>query len=118
MKYAELKKGDQTLIPKCWIADSFVSRFMGLMGKKEIPEGEAVCFPKCNSVHTFFMRFSIDVIRLDAHGMVIDVVSGLKPWRMLAPSMKVKHMVEMSSQRSKELGITTGEKLTCNGAWI
>ena len=117
MKQVELKKGNQTLVPKCWVANSFVSRFMGLMGKKGIPADEAVCFPKCNSVHTFFMRFPIDVIRLDGNGVVIDVVLGMKPWRMLAPSMKVKHMVEMRSQRSQELGIVAGEKLSCEGVW-
>ena len=51
------------------IASSFLKRLFGLMGKKEIDYG--MLFPKCNSIHTFFMKESIDVIGLDENNEVI-----------------------------------------------
>lgn len=51
------------------IANTFLKRLFGLMGKKEIDYG--MLFPKCNSIHTFFMKESIDVIGLDENNEVI-----------------------------------------------
>lgn len=51
------------------IASSFLKRLFGLMGKKEIDYG--MLFPKCNSIHTFFMKENIDVVGLDENNEVI-----------------------------------------------
>lgn len=51
------------------IAKSFFKRLFGLMGKKEINYG--MLFPKCNSIHTFFMKENIDIIGLDENNEVI-----------------------------------------------
>jgi hypothetical protein len=54
----------------------------GLLGKKELPKGEALWIKPCFSVHTFFMRFAIDVIFLNKTNQVIAAVSNLTPNRM------------------------------------
>lgn len=51
------------------IANSFYKRLKGLMGKKNIDYG--ILFPKCNSIHTFFMKENIDVVGLDENNEVI-----------------------------------------------
>ncbi len=51
------------------VASSFPKRLFGLMGKKEIDYG--MLFPKCNSIHTFFMKENIDVVGLDENNEVI-----------------------------------------------
>lgn len=116
MKSEALKTGERTLIPRLWIARDFFSRFKGLMGRRGLPDDEAILFPKCNSIHTFFMRFPIDVVRVDANGKVIDV-KVVRPWRMMAPSLATKHIIEMREARSRELGISTGTQLKVNGVW-
>ena len=117
MDCTALTMQDKELVPKCHIAKSFFSRLMGLMGKKGISENEALLFPQCNSIHTFFMRFPIDVIFVSADGVVVDIVERMRPWRMLMPRSGAKHTIEMRAQRSRELGIGVGAKLNCKGVW-
>lgn len=117
MTSTALKMQDRVLIGKCQIARSFLSRFMGLMGRTELPKDEAILFPKCNSIHTFFMRFPIDVVMVDAKGKVVAVRESLKPWRMTPPRFDVKHIIELSAFRSRELGITAGTQLEVQGVW-
>lgn len=117
MVASALKKEGRELIPKCWVARDPFSRFLGLMGKKSIPANEAVAFPRCNSIHTFFMRFPIDVLLVGDGGEVVDVVEAMRTWRLMLPRRKVRHVVELAAGRCRELGIAQGARLTCEGAW-
>ena len=63
--YLKLGKNKYNII----IAKSFFKRLIGLMGKKDINYG--MFFPKCNSIHTFFMKENIDVVGLDENNEVI-----------------------------------------------
>ena len=117
MQTIALENQDRVLIPKLRVARSFLSRFMGLMGKRGIAADEALCFPKCNSIHTFFMRFPIDIVFVGTDGTVIDVVEGLRPWRLLLPRSKARHTVEIAARRARELGIRVGDRLRCQGVW-
>lgn len=117
MRVTELKKENVVLIPCCEIAESFEHRFLGLMGRKEIVAEKALVFPRCNSVHTFFMRMPIDVIFVSESGIVKEVLESLGPWRMLLPRSGVRHTVEMQAERAKALGIRAGDKLYCKGVW-
>ena len=51
------------------IADTFYKRLTGLIGQKNINFG--MLFPKCNSIHTYFMKENIDIIGLDKNNEVI-----------------------------------------------
>ena len=64
------------------VADTLFTRMKGLLGKKELPQGEALCIKPCFSVHTFFMKFPIDVIFLNKKNQVIAAVRNLKPNRI------------------------------------
>ena len=62
------------------IAESFLSRFCGLMLRKNLPEGRGLLLAPCNSVHMGFMRFAIDVIYLDENFCIKKIVRNLRPW--------------------------------------
>ena len=117
MKNGELKKGERVLIARCALATGFFSRFLGLMGKRGISPEEAICFPKCNSIHTFFMRFPIDILFLSKEGEVIEVVEALGPWRLLLPRRGVAHTLELAAHLSKALGIVCGDRLKMEGVF-
>ena len=117
MKMVELKKNGQTLIRKCRIAADFFTRFLGLMGKMQLREDEALCFPKCNSIHTFFMRIPIDVLFVSKSGKVIEVLPTLKPWKMLLPRLKAAHVIEMKSALAAKLEISVGDQLEIAGVF-
>jgi len=61
---------------------NFKDRLLGLMFKKNIKK--ALCFPKCNSIHTFFMMVPIQVIITDKNNIVL-YNSIIKPWKILPP---------------------------------
>ena len=115
METKPLKMKDKTLIPKCGIATDFMSRFWGLMGRTEMSAEEALLFPKCNSIHMFFMKISLDIVFLAKDGTVVEVIEGLPPWRMLLPRRKVAHTLEMATGLARKLGIVPGEKLDWGG---
>lgn len=111
MKKALLRIADRILIDHCWVAEGFFSRFRGLMGRRALPDEEGILFPACNSIHTFFMRFPIDVVFLSQDGRVIEIVEDLPSWRLLLPRTRARHVLELRSHRSRELGIAVGSQL-------
>lgn len=86
----KIKVGLTVYTPK--VCTSFVSRFWGLMGKKNIQE--ILCFPRCNSIHTFFMREAIDVIMTDKKGHILYAYKNLKPWHLIFPKKQVYYTFE------------------------
>lgn len=115
MTLKELKRNGQTLIPRLEIANTFFSRFWGLMGKKNLDLASGILFPNCNSIHTFFMKFPIDVILLSREGRVVEIREAVNPWGLLLPVKQASHVIELSALSAKNLGIFPGEKLDCEG---
>ena len=54
----------------------------GLAGLDALPPEAALHIPRCRSVHTFTMRFALDLIWLDAHGRLVRVDSAVPPRRL------------------------------------
>lgn len=74
---------------------NFWKRFKGMMFlKKKLSYG--FCFPKCNSIHTFFMRQNIDVIMTSRDGTILYYYHNLKPWRIILPKKNVYCTYEFS----------------------
>jgi uncharacterized protein len=94
----------------CRVARSFFSRLCGLMGRRELPAGHGMLFPRTRSVHTHFMRFSIDVVFLDADNRIVSVLSGLRPWRT-ASSRCARSVLELRAGESERLGLAVGDAL-------
>ena len=112
-----LTKGGVVLYESCRVANTFFSRFLGLMGQSSVPEDEALVFPKCNSVHTFFMKIPIDVIFVSKTGKVIKVFSELHPWRLLLPIKGAAHAIELMSRGADKKNIRVGDQLICPGVF-
>lgn len=77
---------------KVYYVDKFYNRFIGLMFKKNIDY--CLCFPKCNSIHTFFMLESIDVIMTDKDNNILYTYKNLKPWKVILPKRNVYYTYE------------------------
>lgn len=73
-------------------ATKFIDRLIGLMFKKNITYG--LCFPKCNSIHTFFMFCPIDVIMTDKNNNILYTYQRLRPWRIIFPKRNVYYTYE------------------------
>ena len=77
------------------VANTFLTRLRGLLGRKEFREGEALIIDPCNSVHTIGMRFSIDVLFLDRENRVIGLRRGISPNRMTSIFWNSRRVVEL-----------------------
>ncbi|RJQ31486.1 MAG: DUF192 domain-containing protein [Peptococcaceae bacterium] len=96
------------------IASSFSRRLKGLIGKACLPPEEAMIILPCNSVHTFFMRFPIDVIFVDKNAVIIHIIEKLKPYKF-SPIIKGSYLViELAAGRIAETGTAVGDQLQLN----
>ena len=77
----------------------------------------AIVFPHCNSIHTFFMRFPIDVVFLDRHGQITELVPNVKPWRILLPRLAARHVLELSSNKISAAALRVGGKIQIEGVF-
>jgi uncharacterized membrane protein (UPF0127 family) len=58
------------------------ARRKGLLGRDSLPEGTALVIAPSNAVHTFFMRFAIDVAFVTREGRIVKTRAAVRPWRM------------------------------------
>jgi uncharacterized membrane protein (UPF0127 family) len=77
----------EVLVAKLEIADTFWRRFRGLQFRRPLAPDAGLLLTPCRSIHTHWMQFSIDVAMLDEEGVVIEILPGMKPWR-IAPHVR------------------------------
>ena len=92
-------------------ARTFMSRLVGLLGKRSLAPGEALVIDPCTSVHTAFMRFPIDVLYVNRDGEVIKVVPDLKPFRLSAAGSMRCYVIELPSGAAAATGTLVGDRL-------
>ncbi|AVZ75051.1 hypothetical protein SLUN_25560 [Streptomyces lunaelactis] len=90
------------------IAASYGARRRGLLGRDGI-EG-AILLTPCNSVHTFRMRFSIDVAYLNRGLRIVDVHT-MKPGRFGRPRLRARHVLEAEAGAMAAWGLRPGVRL-------
>ena len=84
MKFGALyRAGSSTcLIPSVRKTATTLERMRGLLGRPPLQAGEGFLIAPCPSVHTFGMRYALDLVFLDPAGRVLKLVRDLRPWRM------------------------------------
>ncbi|HEY3825358.1 MAG TPA: DUF192 domain-containing protein [Bryobacteraceae bacterium] len=63
-------------------AESSAQRRTGLLKHHKLDEGTGLWIVPCEAVHTFFMKFALDLIYLDRRHRVRGIVRALQPWRL------------------------------------
>jgi uncharacterized protein len=110
MKTAVLTLGDGTVLSdRCHLALSPLARMRGLLGRSGLEPGESMLFRPAGSIHMMFMRFAIDAVFCDRDLEVLDVVSGLRPWRMAA-KRGAKVVIELGEGAAA--GVVPGDHLS------
>jgi uncharacterized protein len=66
------------------VARTRLARLLGLALRRAPPDGWALLIPRCCSIHTFGMRFAIDVVFLGAGGRVLRVERAVRPGRVVS----------------------------------
>jgi uncharacterized protein len=84
---------------------------IGLLGHAKLADGEALVFPRCNSIHTIGMRFAIDVVFVDQNWSVVSIEEGLVPGRLIAPVWNAWGVIEAASGASRACELQKGDLL-------
>jgi uncharacterized membrane protein (UPF0127 family) len=91
------------------VAASFFTRFLGLMGRK--PSDYGLLLIPCNSVHTCFMRYDLDVFFLDRDYKVLAIRRDMKPWRVTSIIREARMVLELPSSLNALKHIEEGTRL-------
>ena len=106
-KFYEVKLGQDVIVKRLQLADSFTTRLVGLMFKGPPADKDGLLFEDCRSLHTHFMTYPLDVVFLDKgtpiHSLyfldkndrVVRVIKEMKPWRMTRPYFKASKAFEV-----------------------
>jgi hypothetical protein len=97
-------------IARLEIARSNWQRMRGLLGRSGLPRGQGMLIERCSSIHTFFMKFALDVIFLDSGWEVRRVVRDLRAWRV-AGSPGARRVVELAAGALEGTDLAIGDAL-------
>ena len=90
------KTKNTVVAQKARIADTFLSRLVGLLNKSSISPEEALVIARCQSIHMFFMRFAIDAIFVNTENKVVGLVEGIGPFKLSPIFLKASYVIELS----------------------
>lgn len=99
------------LVEQGRVADTFWTRLKGLIGARELPDGDGLLITPCNSVHCMFMSIPIDVVYVDANDRVVDIDRDMKPWSVGRPRRRARYVIELPAGTATRLGVQPGDEL-------
>jgi uncharacterized membrane protein (UPF0127 family) len=100
-----------TMIEQLEIADTFGKRLKGLLGREDLSENAGLLIRHCNSIHTFFMKFSIDVLFLDKNLKVKKCVANIGPHELIWPVFGAHSVVELKAGVLQKTNTKVGDQL-------
>jgi len=103
--------GGSLVCDACVIAESPWLRMKGLLGRRDLPDGEGILLRPATSIHMAFMRFPIDAVFLARDLTVLKVVRDLAPWRM-ASRRRAHSVLELPAGTCERHGVREGDRLT------
>ncbi len=97
-----VKSNQKVIAERVEVADTFFKRFKGLMGRKSIDDKAGMLFYGCSSIHSFFMRFTIDVVYLSKDFTVVGVET-IAPWRIGRIFKGARNVLELAQGAAKDI---------------
>ena len=93
------------------IADTFLTRLIGLMGRKRLDAGCGLLIKPSSGIHTIGMRFAIDVVALNKNMVVLKLWPRVVPFRMTGINLRIHSMLELPPGQIEHSGIQVGDQL-------
>lgn len=104
------ERNNRTVARTLTTAFDSASRRKGLLQHHSLADGSALIIAPSNAIHTFFMRFSIDVVFVSRGGRILKLKTALPPWR-LAASLRAFAVIELPAGALHQAGAKTGDTL-------
>jgi uncharacterized membrane protein (UPF0127 family) len=112
MPQVALANDDGTVVCEhCHLAETMFTRLRGLLGRKGLAVGEGLLLRPASSIHTAFMRFTIDAVFIDRENRIVKVAAELRPWRMAA-CRGSRAVLELPAGEAARRGMRPGVSLT------
>ena len=92
----------EVLCHRMIVASNTLSRMKGLMFSEELPDCDGFLIRPGNSIHTFFMRYPLDVVFMDNNFKIVKVLYDLNPWRMTWIYFRSVQVLEMKAGTLKK----------------
>ena len=93
-KLYRLSADSRVLADQVEVADRFWQRAVGLMGRRNLPPGHALLITPCSAVHTFFMRFPLDLVFIDRNFRVARIIREVRPARLCSGGRQAYAVLE------------------------
>lgn len=105
-----LESTGRVVVPDLEVAVDSATRKKGLLGRDGLAEGTGLVIAPTNAVHTFFMRFPIDIVFVSRPGAIVKVRAGVPAWR-LAAALTGYAVIELAAGGAARAGLQTGERV-------
>ena len=99
---------DGQVVAAADLADGYVDRLRGLLGRANY-DG-AMLLPRTRSIHTFGLRFAVDVAFLDKD-MVVVAMARVRRWRVTLPRVQGRQVIEAQAGSFDRWGVRLGDRL-------
>ncbi|MCU7906772.1 MAG: DUF192 domain-containing protein [Candidatus Thiodiazotropha sp. (ex Epidulcina cf. delphinae)] len=96
------------------LADGYLSRLSGLLGKKRLNDSEGLLLKRCSAVHTIGMRYPLDLVFMDRQGKVLKCREGVKPCRAVAGG-GAYYTLELNQGVIRKQGIAVNDRFVWQG---
>ena len=113
-RFQLVDESGRVVVPRLETAIDSASRKKGLLGRDSLPEGMALLIAPTNAVHTFFMRFAIDIVFVARDGRVVKVRRAVPAWR-IAAAWGGYAVIELAAGGAQRAGIEPGDRVAVRG---
>lgn len=93
------------------VADSVLSRLVGLLGRRSLDPESGVWIVPCNTIHTIGMLFSIDVVLVDKDFKVVGLHEFVRPFSITRPNFRAESVIELPPHTIFRSGTSIGDQL-------
>lgn len=115
---AIIRNSNIELVGNLMVADSIFARMKGLLGRNSLPEASGIWLKPCKGVHTFGMKFTIDVVFLSTDHRVVAVYNNLPPNRITRIYSKAATVIELPATTAASKGLLTGDIIDITDLFI
>ena len=112
MKRGALYRGGVCILDSVALAANPWTRLRGLLWRPALRTGQGLLIEPCGSVHTFGMRYPLDLVYLDRDNRVVDTCANLSPWRTHRARTRARKTLELPAGDLARFNPRIGEQLT------
>jgi uncharacterized membrane protein (UPF0127 family) len=102
---------EAVLVYRGRVANNVWTRFKGLIGVRDLPQGDGLAIIPCSGVHCMFMSIPIDVVYVSREHRVAALDPDMKPWAVGRMRGGVHYVIELPAGTIARTGTQVGDQL-------